>query len=92
MLKKIFIILFLIGSNSIFTKKLSVSKIIKLSIIKQYKNKNITFISVHKLKTGKYLVKIKFKHEHDKITIDKKGKIYSIVNDLSFSENIGNGC
>ncbi len=91
-MKKIFIILFLMSLNSVFAKELSIPKIIKSSIMKQYKNKKISFISIKKLKTGKYLVKIKFNQEHDKVTIDKKGKIYSIVNDLSFSDNVGNGC
>ncbi len=90
-MKKLFIIFFLISLSFVFAKDISIPKTIKSSIIKQYAQSKIKFLSIKKIKSKRYQVIVKTDTGEDKIVITIKGKILSISDYLVNMEPEG-GC
>ncbi len=66
--------------------------LIKNSIEKYYKNQKVEFLHIHKMKNRNYLVIIRKKDAQERIVTNKKGKILSIIDDLSIVDGVEEGC
>lgn len=86
--KKVIFAIFILGIITAFAGELDVKNV----IINYFRDKNILFLYVKKMKNGNYFVIAKHKNEQDRIVVDKKGKILSIDDDLSTSDKVEEGC
>ncbi len=86
------LITLLISSNTLCAKdNIQIPPIIKSSIIKQYGETKIKFLSIKKVNSKEYQVILKTDTGKDKVIITKKGEIISISDYLVGMEPSG-GC
>ncbi len=88
----ILFLLIVVSVENLYASDMLINNEIKSSIIKHFKNKKITFLYIKKMQDNNYLAIIKYNHTQDRITIDKSGKILSIVDDLSVMDEAEEGC
>jgi len=86
--KKVILAIFILVSITAFADELDV----KNAIVNHFKDKNILFLHIKKMKNGNYFVIARHKNEQDRIVVDSRGKILSISDDLSVLDEVEEGC
>ncbi|WP_331775110.1 hypothetical protein [Sulfurospirillum sp. 1612] len=66
--------------------------IMKPSIVRYYKNQKVIFLFFQKMENGNYYAIIKTKHLQECLTLDKTGKILSVMEDLNALDEVEEGC